>query len=251
MSELSELSGKVAVVTGASKGIGAEVAKQLAAEGASVVVNYASSKAGADDVVSAILKSGGKAIAVHADVTKLADIKRLFAVTKETFGKLDILVNNAGVFEFGPVEQVTEANFRRQFDINVLGPILTTQEALPYFSKDGGSVINFSSISSTNPVPNSVVYSSSKSAVDVLSKALANELAGRKIRVNVIAPGMTATEGLASMGIDDDAARSIGATLPMGRIGRPNDIASVATFLASDRSAWLTGERITASGGQR
>jgi 3-oxoacyl-[acyl-carrier protein] reductase len=248
---MNELKDKVAIVTGASKGIGAEIARQFAAEGASVVVNYASSRVGADQVVADILKGGGKAIAVQADVAKSEDVKRLFAATREAFGKIDILVNNAGVFDFAPLEQVSEANFRKQFDTNVLGTILTTQEALSYFGNAGGSVINFSSISSTNPVPNSVVYSASKSAVDALSKALANELAGRKIRVNVIAPGMTMTEGLSAMGVDDEMARTVGTTVPMGRIGRPGDIANVATFLASDRSAWLTGERITASGGQR
>jgi 3-oxoacyl-[acyl-carrier protein] reductase len=248
---MNELTGKVAIVTGASKGIGAEIARQLAAEGASVVVNYASSRTGADQVVAKILKAGGKAVAVQGDVSKRADVKRLFAATKEAFGGLDILVNNAGVFEFAPLESASEESFRRQFDINVLGTMLTTQEALGYFGKDGGSVINFSSISSANPVPNSVIYSSSKAAVDALSKALANELAGRNIRVNVIAPGMTRTEGLAAMGVDDAAASSLSAGVPMGRLGRPDDIASVATFLASDRSAWLTGERITASGGQR
>ena len=248
---MNELSGKVAVVTGASKGIGAQIAKQLAAEGAAVVVNYASSRAGADAVVAAILKDGGKAIAVQADVAKAADVKRLFAAAKDAFGRLDILVNNAGVFEFGKLEEVTEAAFQKQFNTNVLGPILATREALAYFGPKGGSVINLSSISSVNPVPNSVIYSSSKAAVDAVTKELANELAGRNIRVNVIAPGMTATEGLAAMGVDDGAAKSIGAGLPMGRIGRPDDIAQVATFLASDRAAWLTGERITVSGGQR
>jgi len=248
---MNELSGKVAVVTGASKGIGAEIAKQFAAEGAAVVVNYASSRSGADRVVADILKAGGKAIAVQGNVAKKEDVKRLFAATREAFGKIDILVNNAGVFDFAALEQVTEENFHRQFDTNVLGTILTTQEALAHFGNAGGSVINFSSIASVNPVPNSVIYSASKSAVDALSKELANELAGRKIRVNVIAPGMTATEGLAAMGVDDAAAKKLGEGVPMGRIGRPADIASVATFLASDRSAWLTGERITASGGQR
>ena len=248
---MQELTGKVAVVTGASKGIGAEIAKQLARAGASVVVNYATSRSGADEVVAVILKDGGKAIAVQADVAKSVDVKRLFAATKDAFGRLDILVNNAGVFNFLPLEQVTEQDFHRQFDANVLGPILTTREALAYFGEAGGSVINLSSIASINPVPNSVVYSASKSAVDAVTKALANELAGRKIRVNAIAPGMTATEGLANMGVDDAVAKSIGAGLPMGRIGNPRDIAEIATFLASDRSAWVTGERITVSGGQR
>jgi 3-oxoacyl-[acyl-carrier protein] reductase len=248
---MKELSGKVAVVTGASKGIGAQIAKRLALEGASVVVNYASSKAGADEVVAAILKDGGKAIAVQADVAKSADVQRLFEATRQAFGRLDVLVNNAGVFKFTALEQVTEEDFRRQFDTNVFGPILAIRLALPFFGEAGGSVVNLSSISSINPVPNSVVYSASKSAVDAITKALAAELAGRKIRVNAIAPGMTATEGLATIGVDDAAAKSIGAGLPMGRIGKPGDIAEVAAFLASDRSAWVTGERITVSGGQR
>jgi 3-oxoacyl-[acyl-carrier protein] reductase len=247
---MKELSGKVAIVTGASKGIGAQIAKQLAADGAAVVVNYASSKSGADDVVAAILKDGGKAIAVQADVADGAQVKRLFDATKQAFGRLDVLVNNAGVFEFGPLEQLTEAGFHRQFNINVLGVLLVTREALAYFGASG-SVINLSSITSVNPVPNSVVYSATKSAIDVVTKALANELAGRKIRVNAIAPGATVTEGLAAMGVDDNAAKAMGAGLPMGRIGQPDDIARVAAFLASDRAAWVTGERITVSGGQR
>ena len=247
---MKELSGKVAIVTGASKGIGAQIAKQLAADGAAVVVNYAASKSGADDVVAAILKDGGKAIAVQADVADSAQVKRLFEATKQAFGRLDVLVNNAGVFEFGPLEQLTEASFHRQFNINVLGALLVTREALAYFDA-GGSVINLSSITSVNPVPNSVVYSATKSAIDVVTKALANELAGRKIRVNAIAPGATVTEVLAAMGVDDNAAKSMGAGLPMGRIGQPDDIARVAAFLASDRAAWVTGERITVSGGQR
>ena len=248
---MKELSGKVAVITGASKGIGAQIAKQLALEGASVVVNYASNKGIAEEVVAAILKDGGKAIAVQANVAKSADVQRLFEATKDAFGRLDVLVNNAGVFNFTALEQVTEEDFRRQFDTNVFGTILTIRLALPYFGEGGGSVVNLSSISSINPVPNSVVYSASKSAIDAVTKALAAELAGRKIRVNAIAPGMTATEGLAALGVDDAAARSIGAGLPMGRIGKPGDIAQVAAFLASDRSAWVTGERISVSGGQR
>lgn len=216
-----------------------------------MVVNYAASKAGADQVVAAILKEGGKAIAVQADVAKSADVRRLFETAKDAFGRLDVLVNNAGVFEFGPLEQVSEASFHKQFDVNVLGTLLATREALPYFGAEGGSVINLSSISSANPVPNSVVYSASKSAIDAVTKALANELAGRRIRVNVIAPGMTATEGLEAMGVDEGVAKTIGDGLPMGRIGRPDDIAQIAGFLASDRSAWVTGERITVSGGQR
>jgi 3-oxoacyl-[acyl-carrier protein] reductase len=248
---MKELSGKVAIVTGASKGIGARIARRLGAEGAAVVVNYASSQSGAEQVVAAIRNDGGAAVAVQADVSKSADVKRLLESAKDAFGRLDILVNNAGVFEFGPLEQFTEASFHRQFDTNVLATIMVTQQALEYFGGEGGSVINLSSISSVNPVPNSVVYSATKSAVDAITKALASELAGRKIRVNAIAPGMTATEGLAGMGVDEAAAKAIGAGLPMGRIGRPDDIAEVAAFLASDRAAWVTGERITVSGGQR
>jgi 3-oxoacyl-[acyl-carrier protein] reductase len=245
------LEGKVAIVTGASKGIGAAIARQFAKAGAAVVVNYVSSKDDADRVVGDILRAGGKAVAIQADVSKAADVKRLFAETKATFGAPGILVNNAGVYGFAPLAEVTEGDFHRHFDINVLGTILATREAAAAFGKDGGSVINITSISSANPVPNSVVYSASKSAVDALTKALANELAGRRIRVNAIAPGTTATEGLAAAGIAGETARSFAAAVPMGRLGQPDDIARVALFLASDQSAWVTGERITVSGGQR
>jgi 3-oxoacyl-[acyl-carrier protein] reductase len=247
---MGALAGKIAVVTGASKGIGAAIARCFAKEGAAVVVNYASSKSDADRVVDQIVGAGGRAAAIQADVAKSDEVKRLFADTKEKFGAPSILVNNAGVFTFAPLEQVTEADFRRQFETNVLGTLLATQQAAAAFL-DGGSVINLSTISSVNPVPNSVVYSASKSAVDAITKALANELAGRKIRVNAIAPGMTETDGLAAMGIHGETAKSMGATMPMGRLGQPDDIARVALFLASDESSWLTGERITASGGQR
>jgi len=248
---MSDLKGKVAVVTGASKGIGAAIARQLAKAGAAVVVNYASNKNDAERVVSGILCDDGKAVAVQADVSKRAEVKRLFAETKTAFGAPSILVNNAGVYRMEPLEKVTEGEFHRQFDTNVLSTILTTQEAARAFGPGGGSVINLSSISSTNPVPDSVVYSASKAAIDAITKALANELVGRKIRVNAIAPGMTETEGLAVMGIEGQMAKDIGSTLPMGRVGKPDDIARVAVFLASEESAWLTGERITASGGQR
>ena len=248
---MQDLIGKVAIVTGASKGIGARIALQLGAEGAAIVVNYASDKDGAESVVAAILKGGGKAIAVKADVSKRADVKRLFEAAKGAFGRLDVLVNNASKFAFGPLTQFTEEDFHLQFNTNVLSTILATQEAQDYFGPEGGSVINLSSISSINPVPNSVVYSATKSAVDAVTKLLASELAPRKIRVNAVAPGMTATEGLAAMGVDEAAAKAIGAGLPMGRIGRPEDIANVVGFLASDRSAWVTGERISVSGGQR
>jgi 3-oxoacyl-[acyl-carrier protein] reductase len=249
---MGDLNGKVAIVTGASKGIGAAVARQFAKAGAAVAVNYRSGKKDADRVVGDILRDGGRAVAIQADISNSDDVKRLFAETKATFGSQpNILVNNAGVYAFGPLEGVTEAEFHRQFDINVLGTILTTQEAARRFDAHGGSVINISSISSINPVPNSVVYSASKAAVDAITKALANELASRKIRVNTIAPGMTETEGLAAAGMDGEVVRNIAASLPMGRPGKPDDIARVALFLAADDSVWLTGERIAASGGQR
>jgi 3-oxoacyl-[acyl-carrier protein] reductase len=248
---MHDLKGKVAIVTGASKGIGAAIARQLAGAGAAVVVNYASSKVEADRIVGNILRTGGKAVAIQADVSKSADVKRLFAQTIATLGRPSILVNNAGVYRFGPLEEVTEAEFHRQFDTNVLSTILTTREAAETFDGHGGSIINLSSISSINPVPNSVVYSASKAAVDTITTAFAKDLASRRIRVNAIAPGTTETEGLAVAGIEGETAKNIAATLPMGRLGKPDDIARVAVFLASDDSAWLTGERITVSGGQR
>ena len=248
---MGELSGKVAIVTGASKGIGAAIARRFGEAGAAVAVNYSSDKAGADRVVEQIKRDGGKAVSIQANVSKSADVKRLFAETKAMLGALNILVNNAGVFTFEPLEAVTEEEFHRQFDTNVLGTLLATQEAVTAFNGQGGSVINISTISSINPVPSSVVYSASKSAVDAITKALAKELGDRKIRVNAIAPGMTETEGVKDLGITLDMAKAIGAPIPLGRLGRPDDIARVALFLASDQSAWLTGERITASGGQR
>jgi 3-oxoacyl-[acyl-carrier protein] reductase len=248
---MGELSGKVAIVTGASKGIGAAIALRFGEAGASVAVNYSSDKDGANRVVEAIKRGGGKAVAIQANVSKSADVKRLFAETKASLGAPNVLVNNAGVFSFEPLEAVTEAEFHRQFDTNVLGTLLTTQEAATAFNGDGGSVINISTISSINPVPNSVVYSASKSAVDAITKGLAKELAGRKIRVNAIAPGMTGTEAVLKLGISLEVANAIGAPIPLGRLGEPDDIARVALFLASDQSSWLTGERITASGGQR
>jgi 3-oxoacyl-[acyl-carrier protein] reductase len=248
---MGELSGKVAIVTGASKGIGEAIALRFGEAGAAVAVNYSSDKAGADRVVEAIKRGGGKAVAIQANVSKGADVKRLFAETKASLGAPNVLVNNAGVFSFEPLEAVTEAEFHRQFDTNVLGTLLTTQEAATAFNGDGGSVINISTISSINPVPNSVVYSASKSAIDAITKGLAKELAGRKIRVNAIAPGMTGTEAVLKLGISLEVANAIGAPIPLGRLGQPDDIARVALFLASDQSSWLTGERITASGGQR
>jgi 3-oxoacyl-[acyl-carrier protein] reductase len=249
---MSKLTGKVAVVTGASKGIGAAIARSLAGEGASVVVNYASDAQGAYKVVGDIEAQGGKAVAVKADVAKSADVKHLFAEAKSAFGAPDILVNNAGVFKFFPLEDVVEEEFHRQVNINVLGTLLATQEAARHFGDKGGSVINVSSVVSKNPVLNSAVYSSTKGAVDTLTQALALELAPRRIRVNAIAPGGTETEGAHALGmIGSDFEKEIVSKTPLGRLGQPDDIAKVAVFLASDDSAWLIGERITASGGLR
>ena len=249
---MSDLKGKVAVVTGASRGIGAGIAKGFAAAGAAVVVNYASNREGAERIVADITAIGGKAIAVQGDVSKAADVKRLFETTKSSFGTLDVLVNNAGVYRFEPLEAVTEKEFHREFDTNVLGTILTIQEALKYFGPKGGSVINISSIASLNPTPDSVIYAATKSAVDSITRGLSKELGARNIRVNAIAPGGTASEGLAAAGIlGSDLEKQIVGITPLGRFGQPEDIARVAVFLASDDSSWLTGERITASGGWR
>jgi 3-oxoacyl-[acyl-carrier protein] reductase len=247
---MANLSGKVAVVTGASKGIGAGIAKRLAEAGAAVVVNYASDREGALKVAGEIERKGGRARVVQGDVSKPADVTRLFAETKRAYGAVDVLVNNAGVFQFAPLEQVTTDEYRREFDINVLGTILTTQEALKHFNGNGGSVINISSVVSERPVLHSSVYSATKGAVDTLTKALARELAPRKIRVNVIAPGGVETEGTHAVGmIGSDFEKQIVADTPLGRIGQPDDVARVAVFLASEDSAWLTGERIEAAGG--
>lgn len=249
---MSKLTGKVAVVTGASKGIGAGIAQSLAAEGAAVVVNYASSKAGADKVVADIKAKGGKAVAVQGDMSKSADVTRLFAEAGKTFGKLDILVNNAGIYAFAPLAEVTEAEFHREYNTNVLGPLLATQAALNYFGPNGGSVINISSVASTSDIPGSSVYSGTKGALDTITRVLANELGSKKIRVNAIAPGGVETEGTHTAGvIGSEMEKQMVAKTPLGRLGQPNDIAQVAVFLASDDSAWLTGERITASGGLR
>jgi 3-oxoacyl-[acyl-carrier protein] reductase len=248
---MGEPSGKVAIVTGASKGIGAAIARTFAQAGAAVAVNYASSKADADRVVGEIVKAGGKAVAIQADVAKRADLERLFAETKAKLGRPNILVNNAGVYRFAPLEAVTEQDFHSHFDTNVLGAILATQEAVKAFDGSGGSVINISTIASTNPSPNTLLYAASKSAIDTITRELALELAPRGIRVNAVAPGMTETEGFAAAGLSAESAKSLGFTLPMGRLGKPEDIARVALFFASDQSAWVTGERISASGGQR
>jgi 3-oxoacyl-[acyl-carrier protein] reductase len=247
---MARLANKVAIVTGASKGIGAGIAKALAAEGASVVVNYASSRAGADKVVAEIKNAGGKAVAVQGDVSKKEDVKKLFAETKAAFGKLDVLVNNAGVYEFASLAEVTLESYNRHYNINVLGPILATQEALKYFPDSGGSVINISSVVGTRPFAGATIYSSTKGALDNLSRGLALELAPKKIRVNVVSPGYTLTEGVDGI-FDEAALKKISAETPLGRPGKPEDIAPTVVFLASDESAWLTGEVINASGGLR
>ena len=247
-----KLDGKVAVVTGASKGIGAGIAKRLAAEGAAVVVNYSSSKEGADKVVDEITKRGGKAIAVQADVAKKKDIDRLFAETKKAFGRLDILVNNAGVFEFLPLEQVTEEHFHRHFDINVLGLLLAIQEATKYFGPEGGSVINISSSASVSAPAVASVYSATKAAVDTITKSLAKELGPRKVRVNAINPGMVETEGVREGGfLGSDFQKMFEAQSALGRIGQPDDIAPAVVFLASPDAGWITGETLIISGGYR
>ncbi len=248
---MNKLTGKVAIVTGASKGIGEAVAKGLAEAGASVAVNYSAGKDGAERTVSEITKSGGKAIAIQADVSQASDVKRLFAETKKAFGAIDVLVNNAGVFRFEPFEAITEAEFHREFDTNVLGTILATQEALKYFPRSGGSIINISSIASENPVPNSCLYSATKGAIDTITMALAKELGPRNIRVNTVAPGQTDTEGNRSIGfVGSEAGKAGTAATPLGaRFGQPSEIAPVVVFLASDDAGWLTGERISASGG--
>jgi len=249
---MGELAGKVAIVTGASKGIGAGIAKALGKAGAAVVVNYASSKDGADRVVKEIAQNGGRAVAVQGDVAKAGDVKRLFEETKKAFGALDILVNNAGVYNFLPLESVTEEEFHREFNTNVLGLILATQEAVKYFGTEGGSVINVGSVASTMTPPNSVVYTATKGAVDAVTRVLAKELGPRRIRVNSINPGGVETEGTHSGGIvGSDFQKQMVAQTPLGRFGQPEDIAPVAVFLASEASGWLTGEVLLASGGLR
>jgi len=249
---MSKLTGKVAVVTGASKGIGAGIARELAAQGAAVVVNYASSREGADKTVAEIAKAGGKAVAVQGDVAKKADIERLFAETKKAFGRLDILVNNAGVYEFAPLEQITEEHFHKQFNLNVLGLLLTTQEAVKHLGPDGGSIINLGSVVGVSPAPGAAVYSATKAAVDAVTKSLARELGPRKIRVNSVNPGMIETEGVHAAGFaESDFRKQVEAQTPLGRIGQPPEVATVATFLASADSGWITGETFLVSGGFR
>jgi 3-oxoacyl-[acyl-carrier protein] reductase len=247
---MSKLKGKVAIVTGASKGIGAGIARSLAAEGASVVVNYSSSREGAERVVAEITGSGGTAIALQGDVSKGADVERLFAETEKAFGTLDVLVNNAGVFQFDPLEAVTETEFHREFNTNVLGPILMTQEAEKRFGPECGSVINIGSVVVRNPPPGAVVYVATKGALDSVTRVLASELGGRKIRVNSINPGGVETEGAHAAGImGSDFEKQMVARTPLGRIGQPDDVARVAVFLASEESRWMTGEILVASGG--
>jgi 3-oxoacyl-[acyl-carrier protein] reductase len=247
-----KLDGKVAVVTGASKGIGADIAKHLAVEGAAVVVNYASSKEGADRVVDEIAKRGGKAVAVQADVAKKKDIERLFSETKKAFGRLDILVNNAGVYKFEPLVEVTENEFYRQFNTNVLGLILATQEALKHFGAAGGSVINIGSVASDLTPPTAVIYGATKGAVDAITRVLAKELGPKNIRVNSINPGGIETEGFYAGGFSGtDFEKQMVAQTPLGRMGQPRDIAPAAVFLASSDSAWITGETLRVAGGLR
>lgn len=249
---MGKLTGKVAIVTGASKGIGAGIAKGLAAEGATVVVNYSSSKTGADKVVAEIAGKGGKAIAVQGDVSKAADVQRIFVETKKAFGRLDILVNNAGVYQFAPLGEITEEQFHRQFNTNVLGLILATQEAAKYFGDDGGSVINIGSMASAVTPPATAVYTATKGAVDAVTHVLAKELGPKKIRVNSINPGVVETEGVHTMGLmGTEFEKDFTARTPLGRVGQPEDIAPIAVFLASRDSGWLTGETLLASGGLR
>lgn len=247
---MGRLGGKIALVTGASKGIGAAIAKALAAEGAAVVVNYASSKDGAERVVAAVRAEGGKAIAVQGDVAKAADVGKIFAETKQAFGRLDILVNNAGVYDLRPLEAVTEEDFHRHFNVNVLGLLLATQEAAKLFGDEGGSVINIGSVASALNSPNTVVYTATKGAVDAVTRVLAKELGPRKIRVNSINPGLIETEGTHALGaIGTDFEKQTVAMTPLGRRGQPDDITPVAVFLASDESHWITGDTLIVSGG--
>lgn len=248
---MSKLAGKVAVVTGASKGIGAAIAKALAAEGAAVVVNYASSRSGADAVVAAITAAGGKASAVQGDVSKAADAQGIIDAAVETYGRLDILVNNSGVYEFSPLEAITEEHFHRQFNVNVLGLLLTTQAAAKHLG-EGASIINIGSIASRITPPGSAVYSGTKGAVDAITGVLARELGPKKIRVNTVNPGMVVTEGTQGAGfIESEMSAAILSQTPLGRLGQPEDIARVVTFLASDDASWLTGEQVLTGGGLR
>ncbi|HJZ92554.1 MAG TPA: glucose 1-dehydrogenase [Gemmataceae bacterium] len=247
-----KLKGKVAVVTGASKGIGADIAKHLAAEGASVVVNYATSKQGADRVVAEITGNGGKAVAVGADLAKEGDIRRLFAEAKKAFGRIDVLVNNAGIYEFMPLENVTPDHFHKHFNLNVLGLILASQEAVRHFGPGGGSIINISSAVSTAALPNASVYTGTKAAVDAVTRSLAKELGPKKVRVNAVNPGMVETEGTVSQGIiEGDFRKQYEALTSLGRIGQPREVSPAVAYLASDEASWITGETLIISGGFR
>ena len=247
---MSKLNGKVAIVTGASKGIGAQVARDLAAAGAAVVVNYAGSREGAEQVVAAITKAGGRAVAVQADVSKAADVKRLVAESIKAFGAPQILVNNAGVFEFAPLDAITPEHFHRQFDINVLGLLQVTQEVARHIGEGGGSIINISSVVSQLNLPGSSVYAATKAAVDLITHVLAKELGPRKIRVNAVNPGVIDTDGARSQGfVGSDFEKNVVAQTPLGRVGHPQDVAKVVVFLASEDSAWISGDTILASGG--
>jgi 3-oxoacyl-[acyl-carrier protein] reductase/7-alpha-hydroxysteroid dehydrogenase len=244
---MSKVQNKVTVVTGASKGIGAEIALEMAKEGAKVVVNYLSDKNAAEALSAAIIENGGTAIAIQADVTKSEDVQRLFEETNKNFGKIDTLINNAGIYKFEPFEMITEEEFRRQFDSNVLGTILSIQEALKYFNENGGSIINISSVASIKPTPMTLLYSATKSAVDSITRTLSKELSGRKIRVNSILPGPTETEGNRVLGTEME--QFIVANTPFGRVGHPKDISKLSVFLASDDASWITGQKISVSGG--
>jgi 3-oxoacyl-[acyl-carrier protein] reductase len=247
-----KLNGKVAVVTGASKGIGARIAKEFAAEGASVVVNYASAKQDADRIVDEISKRGGKAVAIQGNVSKKPEVQRLFVEVEKAFGKIDLLVNNAGVYEFVPLEEVTEQQFHKMFDTNVLGTLLVTQEALKHFNADGGSIINVGSLASSLTPPTAVVYNATKGAVDAITRTLAKELGPRKIRVNSVNPGMVVTEGAVAGGYtESDFRKALESQTPLGRIGQTDDIAPAAVFFASDDSKWITGETLLVAGGLR
>src|SRR2546421_1080694 len=247
-----KLNGKVAVVTGASKGIGAGIAKELAAEGAAVIVNYTSAKSDADKIVDEISKAGGKAVALQANVAKKSEVQKLFADAEKAFGKIDILVNNAGVYEFVPLEDITEQQFHRMFDVNVLGMLLVTQEALKHFNPDGGSIVNIGSLASSLTPPTAVVYNATKGAVDAITHTLAKELGPKKIRVNSINPGMVITEGAIAGGYTEgDMRKTFESQTPLGRVGQPDDIAPAAVFFASDDSRWVTGETLLIAGGLR
>jgi len=247
-----KLTGKVAVVTGASKGIGASIARHMAAEGADVIVNYSSSRDGAERVIRDITAKGGKAVAVQANLAKEADVRRLFAETKKAFGKVDILVNNAGIYEFASLEEITEQHFQKHFDVNVLGLILASREAAKRFGSAGGSIVNISSTATSITPPNTTVYTATKGAVDAITRTLAKELGPRNIRVNAINPGMVVTEGLHTAGVlESDMRKQVEAQTPLGRLGQPHDIAPLAVFLASSDASWITGETLRVAGGLR